>query len=86
MPAILSVLVFVFAAGLAIAALAQSWAAYGSDALALRDEISVGDEVRELRFAILEVGTRPRGATVLRPDFSRKLACRQPSRALRAAA
>ena len=68
MSAFVSIL-FVGAFCLAMAAIATTWRAYGTELLTLRQQRAACDPVRELRFVTITTLVRLEGADLWRPGF-----------------
>jgi hypothetical protein len=68
MSALISIL-FVTAFCLALGALAATWSAYGTEVLALRQQLAACDRVRELRFVTVTTLVRQEGEDLWRPGF-----------------
>ncbi len=72
MTAILLTALFSISALFAFSAIAATWRRYGQSALALRSQLAACGEWREVTVRIDEITVRAT-ATVLRPDFKRRL-------------
>lgn len=75
MIAVLLGTLFTASALLAVATIGLSALRHGRAALALRGELAVGEDRRDYRVTITEITVRAT-ATVLRPDFTPRPACR----------
>ncbi len=86
MTLLLVTLLFTASAALAIGAIAASVSRYGATALALPHQLRDCSQVQEVRVTTRRIEPWRKSATILRPDFKRKLRVQPEQPPLRAAA
>jgi hypothetical protein len=86
MTVLIVTLLFTGSAALAFGAIAASVSRYGAAALALPQQLSECSQVQEVRVTIRQIEPWRKSATILRPDFKRKLRAQPEQPSLRAAA